>query len=110
MVTISSWPRDYLPPELGRLTIYSAAADTALRFSSVLFRSDRILHRVRPSTAERFCLTVWIDGDNQTSIAGIFAAGDLTPGCQDALAAAAEGASAAKSALTVLAPRQAAAA
>ena len=42
---------------------------------------------------------VWIDEDYRTSIPGIFAAGDLTPGCQDALAAAAEGAKAAKSAL-----------
>ena len=42
---------------------------------------------------------VWIDDDYQTSIPGLFAAGDLTPGCQDALAAAAEGAKAAKNAL-----------
>jgi len=42
---------------------------------------------------------VWIGDDYQTSIAGLFAAGDITPGCQDALAAAAEGARAAKSAL-----------
>jgi thioredoxin reductase len=45
---------------------------------------------------------VWIDGDYQTSIPGIYAAGDLTPGCQDALAAAAEGAKAAKTALGML--------
>lgn len=45
---------------------------------------------------------IWIDGNYQTSIPGIFAAGDLTPGCQDALAAAAEGAKAAKNALDVL--------
>ena len=45
---------------------------------------------------------VWIDDDYQTSIPGMFAAGDLTPGCQDALAAAAEGARAAKNALDLL--------
>ena len=45
---------------------------------------------------------VWIDGNHQTSIPGIFAAGDLAPGCQDALAAAAEGAKAAKNALDML--------
>ena len=42
---------------------------------------------------------VWIDTNFQTSIQGLYAAGDLTPGCQDALAAAAEGAKAAKDAL-----------
>ncbi len=42
---------------------------------------------------------VWIDDSYETSIPGLFAAGDLTPGCQDALAAAAEGAKAAKNAL-----------
>lgn len=45
---------------------------------------------------------VWVDENHQTSIPGIFAAGDLTPGCQDALAAAAEGARAAKAALGTL--------
>jgi thioredoxin reductase len=42
---------------------------------------------------------VWIDRHYETSIPGIFAAGDLAPGCQDALASAAEGAKAAKSTL-----------
>jgi thioredoxin reductase len=45
---------------------------------------------------------VWIDETYQTNIPGIFAAGDLTPGCQDALAATAEGAKAAKNALDML--------
>jgi len=45
---------------------------------------------------------VWIDGNYQTNLPGIFAAGDLTPGCQDALAATAEGAKAAKNALDLL--------
>jgi len=45
---------------------------------------------------------VWIDDNYQTNIPGIFAAGDLTPGCQDALAAAAEGAKAAKNALDAI--------
>ena len=27
-----------------------------------VFYSDRVLHRVEPSRAERFCLTVWLDG------------------------------------------------
>mmetsp|Transcript_36757 Transcript_36757/g.80603 ORF Transcript_36757/g.80603 Transcript_36757/m.80603 type:complete len:303 (-) Transcript_36757:81-989(-) len=28
---------------------------------AVLFRSDRILHRVLPAAAERFCFTIWFD-------------------------------------------------
>lgn len=30
---------------------------------AVLFRSDRILHRVRPAVAERYCFTIWLDSD-----------------------------------------------
>lgn len=30
-------------------------------FMQVIFRSDRVLHRVLPCNAERFMLTVWID-------------------------------------------------
>ncbi|CAK9015200.1 unnamed protein product [Durusdinium trenchii] len=29
---------------------------------AVFFRSDLILHSVRPSSAERFCFTLWLDG------------------------------------------------
>eukprot|EP00928_Gymnodinium_smaydae_P018551 TRINITY_DN17060_c0_g1_i1.p2 TRINITY_DN17060_c0_g1~~TRINITY_DN17060_c0_g1_i1.p2 ORF type:complete len:300 (+),score=85.10 TRINITY_DN17060_c0_g1_i1:80-979(+) len=29
---------------------------------AALFRSDRILHRVLPASAERFCFTIWLDG------------------------------------------------
>lgn len=28
-----------------------------------VFLSDRVLHRVLPSNKERFCLTVWLDGE-----------------------------------------------
>ena len=31
---------------------------------AVLFRSDMLLHRVLPSTKERYCFTIWIDGLN----------------------------------------------
>lgn len=30
---------------------------------AVLFRSDRILHRVRPATVPRYCFTIWLDSD-----------------------------------------------
>lgn len=29
----------------------------------VVFRSDRVLHRVRPATRQRFCFTIWIDSE-----------------------------------------------
>jgi Rps23 Pro-64 3,4-dihydroxylase Tpa1-like proline 4-hydroxylase len=33
----------------------------------VIFMSDRILHRVLPSSVERYCLTIWLDGDKVNS-------------------------------------------
>jgi hypothetical protein len=36
-------------------------APTMAKF--VVFRSDRVLHRVRPAVAPRLCFTVWIDGE-----------------------------------------------
>ncbi|CAK0853597.1 unnamed protein product [Prorocentrum cordatum] len=41
-------PAVLVPPLMGR---------------AALFRSDRVLHRVRPSSAERLCFTVWVDGE-----------------------------------------------
>lgn len=32
-------------------------------FYQVIFRSDLILHRVRPCFAPRYCFTAWIDGN-----------------------------------------------
>ena len=32
-----------------------------------IFLSDRILHRVLPAKAERFCLTVWLDGEGMNA-------------------------------------------
>ena len=29
----------------------------------VFFRSDRVLHRVRPNYHERYALTIWLDGE-----------------------------------------------
>ena len=31
-----------------------------------MFLSDRVCHRVAPSDAERFCLTVWVDARDET--------------------------------------------
>ena len=32
----------------------------------VIFRSDRVLHRVLPASAPRYCFTVWLDGAEGT--------------------------------------------
>nr|MBA3713834.1 FAD-dependent oxidoreductase [Pyrinomonadaceae bacterium] len=41
------------------------------------------------------CGLVWVDDDQQTSVEGVYAAGDITPHSQLAVVAAAEGAMAA---------------
>jgi hypothetical protein len=33
----------------------------------VIFRSDSVLHRVMPSDAERYCVTIWLDGVNMNT-------------------------------------------
>lgn len=33
----------------------------------IIFRSDRVLHRVLPCNAERFMLTVWVDSPDVNS-------------------------------------------
>eukprot|EP01052_Picozoa_sp_SAG31_P041422 SAG31_NODE_6275_length_2093_cov_1.289368_2_plen_284_part_00 len=39
---------------------------------AVLFLSDRMLHRVLPAVAERFCFTIWIDANGTNSDADVF--------------------------------------
>lgn len=39
----------------------------ALVLGQVIFRSDRVLHRVLPSNAERYMLTVWIDSPDMNT-------------------------------------------
>jgi thioredoxin reductase len=41
------------------------------------------------------CALIWVDQTQQTSVAGVYAAGDITPNSQLAIVAAAEGAMAA---------------
>ena len=38
----------------------------------VIFRSDRVLHRVLQATRERFCFTIWIDGSDVNSDDDVF--------------------------------------
>lgn len=53
------------------------------------------LHEMLGCRIDEECGLVWVDEDQQTSIAGVYAAGDLTPQSQLAVVAAAEGAMAA---------------
>eukprot|EP00036_Acanthoecidae_sp_10tr_P010755 CAMPEP_0182922324 /NCGR_PEP_ID=MMETSP0105_2-20130417/4725_1 /TAXON_ID=81532 ORGANISM="Acanthoeca-like sp., Strain 10tr" /NCGR_SAMPLE_ID=MMETSP0105_2 /ASSEMBLY_ACC=CAM_ASM_000205 /LENGTH=289 /DNA_ID=CAMNT_0025059931 /DNA_START=162 /DNA_END=1027 /DNA_ORIENTATION=+ len=43
----------------------------------VLFRSDRILHRVLPAARPRYCFTVWLDGDCADDVGDGYALGAL---------------------------------
>lgn len=53
------------------------------------------LHEQLGCKLDEECGLVWVDEDQQTSVAGVYAAGDLTPQSQLAVVAAAEGAMAA---------------
>ena len=53
------------------------------------------LHHMLGCRIDEECGLVWVDEDQQTSVAGVYAAGDLTPKSQLAVVAAAEGAMAA---------------
>jgi len=53
------------------------------------------LHSMLKCKLDEECGLVWVDDDQQTSVSGVYAAGDLTPHSQLAVVAAAEGAMAA---------------
>ncbi|HEY0101549.1 MAG TPA: FAD-dependent oxidoreductase, partial [Pyrinomonadaceae bacterium] len=53
------------------------------------------LHEMLDCRMDEECGLVWVDADQQTSVPGVYAAGDLTPKSQLAVVAAAEGAMAA---------------
>jgi thioredoxin reductase len=53
------------------------------------------LHRMLGCKLDEECGLVWVDDEHQTSIEGVYAAGDMTPHSQLAVVAAAEGAMAA---------------
>jgi thioredoxin reductase len=53
------------------------------------------LHEMLGCKLDEECGLVWVDDDQQTSVAGVYAAGDITPRSQLAVVAAAEGAMAA---------------
>ena len=47
------------------------AAGRAQHGRVVLFRSDSVLHRVRPSAAPRYCFTIWLDSNSPPSDANL---------------------------------------
>jgi thioredoxin reductase len=53
------------------------------------------LHEMLGCKLDESCGLVWVDHTHQTSVAGVYAAGDITPNSQLAIVAAAEGAMAA---------------
>jgi thioredoxin reductase len=53
------------------------------------------LHEILGCKLDESCGLVWVDQTQQTSVEGVYAAGDLTPDSQLAIVAAAEGAMAA---------------
>jgi thioredoxin reductase len=53
------------------------------------------LHEMLDCRLDEECGLIWVDDDQQTSVAGVYAAGDITPRSQLAVVAAAEGAMAA---------------
>jgi thioredoxin reductase len=53
------------------------------------------LHQMLGCKLDESCGLVWVDQTRQTSVAGVYAAGDITPNSQLAIVAAAEGAMAA---------------
>ncbi len=67
----------------------------ALFFNLGTEPSSKYLHEALGCKLDEECGLVWVDGDQQTSVAGVYAAGDLTPNSQLAVVAAAEGAMAA---------------
>ncbi len=67
----------------------------ALFFNFGTEPSSAYLHEALGCKLDEECGLVWVDGDQQTSVAGVYAAGDLTPNSQLAVVAAAEGAMAA---------------
>lgn len=72
---------------------------TALECDALFFNLGTIpasnLHEMLGCRLDEECGLIWVDDDQQTSVEGVYAAGDITPRSQLAVVAAAEGAMAA---------------
>ncbi|HEX8456759.1 MAG TPA: NAD(P)/FAD-dependent oxidoreductase [Pyrinomonadaceae bacterium] len=80
--------------EFVRFTDDDALACEALFFNLGTETASN-LHEMLGCRIDEECGLVWVDEDQQTSVPGVYAAGDLTPKSQLAVVAAAEGAMAA---------------
>ncbi|HEV7843494.1 MAG TPA: FAD-dependent oxidoreductase, partial [Pyrinomonadaceae bacterium] len=73
--------------------------DDALECDALFFNLGTIpasnLHEMLGCRLDEECGLIWVDDEQQTSVAGVYAAGDITPRSQLAVVAAAEGAMAA---------------
>jgi thioredoxin reductase len=73
--------------------------DAALECDALFFNLGTIpasnLHEMLGCRLDEECGLIWVDDGQQTSVAGVYAAGDITPRSQLAVVAAAEGAMAA---------------
>lgn len=85
--------------EAGRLERARLDDGGALECDALFFNLGTVpasnLHETLGCRLDPECGLVWIDDDQQTSVPGVYAAGDLTPRSQLAVVAAAEGAMAA---------------
>lgn len=91
----------HLEGDAGANKIARVCFDTgdALECDALFFNLGTIpasnLHEMLGCKLDAECGLVWVDDEQQTSVAGVYAAGDITPRSQLAVVAAAEGAMAA---------------
>lgn len=85
--------------ETHRLSRVRFKDDDSLECDALFFNLGTIpasnLHEMLGCRLDEECGLVWVDDEQQTSVAGLYAAGDITPRSQLAVVAAAEGAMAA---------------
>jgi thioredoxin reductase len=85
--------------ETGRLEKVHFTGGDALRCDGLFFNLGTFpasqLHESLGCRLDPECGLVWVDDEQQTSVAGVYAAGDITPRSQLAVVAASEGAMAA---------------
>lgn len=96
--------------EAHQLTRVCFDDDKALECDALFFNLGTIpassLHEMLGCRLDEECGLIWVDDEQQTSVEGVYAAGDITPRSQLAVVAAAEGAMAAIHAHKSLTPAE----